>query len=81
VTPVDGRWFVTQRSLACCSADRRPAKVLMAGTATPPPAADAWVEVVGRFTTRETLPGMELTVATLDVQQVRVVEQPRVVYG
>lgn len=40
VTPVDGRWFVTRISLACCAADGRPVKVLVTGTAGRAPAAD-----------------------------------------
>lgn len=80
VTPVDGRWFVTRISLACCAADGRPIKVLVAGAADPVPAPDTWVEVVGRYTQPESLPGEELSVATLEVRRVREVEPPRIVY-
>jgi uncharacterized repeat protein (TIGR03943 family) len=80
VTPVDGRWFVTRMVLACCAADGRPVKVLVTGTAGSAPPADTWVEVVGRFTAPQTLPGAEVSVATIAVDRVRVVDQPRNAY-
>jgi uncharacterized repeat protein (TIGR03943 family) len=81
VTPVDGRWFVTRMVLACCAADGRPVKVLTTGAAAnPAPPPDTWVEVVGRYSAPETLPDAEGAVATVEVDQVRIVDQPRVAY-
>lgn len=80
VTPVDDRWFVTGIALACCAADGRPVKVLTTGEAGPAPAADSWVEVVGTYSAPEQLPGSERAVATLQVEQVRPVAQPRDTY-
>lgn len=80
-TPVDGRWFVTRMALACCAADGRPVKVLTTGDAArPAPAADTWVEVVGRYSSPEVLPDAEGSVATLELESVRVVDAPRFAY-
>ena len=78
VTPVDGRWFVTRMSLSCCAADGRPVKVLTAGApASVAPPADAWVEVVGVFTSPQSTAADELPLPTLELESVRRIEQPR----
>lgn len=77
VVPVEGRWYVARMSLACCAADGRPVKVLVSGDAAGPvPPADAWVEVVGRYTAPQVPPGNELAVATLEVESVQRTARP-----
>lgn len=58
----------------------RPVKALVTGTAGSAPPADTWVEVVGRFTAPQTLPGAEVSVATIAADQIREVDPPRNAY-
>lgn len=78
VTPVDGEWFVTRMQLSCCAADGRPIKVLADGVAaSPAPAADTWVEVVGVYTTPRAPAGELERAVALHVQGVREAPRPQ----
>ena len=78
VTPVGDEWFLTRMRLSCCAADGRPIKVLTDGAASrPAPAADTWVEVLGRYTTPRAPAGESEHVAALQVESVRVVPRPQ----
>ena len=81
VTPMQDRWFVTRIALACCAADGQPVKILAAGPgAVRAPSGNTWVEVVGRYGPPEVLPEADVSVASLVLEQLRVVDEPRVPY-
>ena len=47
VLPEEQGWSLARIALSCCAADGRPARVTVTGA--PPPAADSWVVLEGRF--------------------------------
>jgi uncharacterized repeat protein (TIGR03943 family) len=45
----DGSWFLTRMILTCCAADARPIKVALSGEVPAGLTADAWLQVVGKY--------------------------------
>jgi putative membrane protein len=50
----DGAPYLARMTLSCCAADARPVKIGLDGQVPTGLAADTWLEVVGRYTTRST---------------------------
>jgi uncharacterized repeat protein (TIGR03943 family) len=50
----DGAPYLARMTLSCCAADARPVKIGLDGQVPTGLAADNWLEVVGKYTTRST---------------------------
>jgi uncharacterized repeat protein (TIGR03943 family) len=66
-----GGWYLTRMVITCCAADAQPIKVGLAGGVPAGLAANNWLEVTGRYSTKvdhdgvngETIPYLEVTAA------------------
>jgi uncharacterized repeat protein (TIGR03943 family) len=71
VLPEEGDWYVARIALSCCAADGRPVKVQAVGG--PAPAADSWVEAVGRYVPAD---ADARNIARFEVTDLRAIEPP-----
>ena len=72
----DGRWYVNRLTIACCAADAAAFQVEVTGAQAP--AAEQWVDVVGRWV--EGTGTKAGQTPTLAADQVTVVDVPRRAY-
>jgi uncharacterized repeat protein (TIGR03943 family) len=72
-----GGTYLTRMVLTCCAADGRPVKVGLSGQTPAGLDPDTWVEVVGRYDPRTDKDrANDETIPYLEVESVRVVEEP-----
>lgn len=51
----EGGWYLARMVLSCCAADARPIKIALSGQLPDGLAADAWLRVVGKYSTKVTV--------------------------
>ncbi|MFG2004459.1 TIGR03943 family putative permease subunit [Spirillospora sp. NPDC048911] len=72
-----GASYLTRMTLNCCAADAQPIKVGMAGRVPPVLQPDAWLEVVGTYTGRQTRdPINSGVIPFIDITQAKPVQAP-----
>jgi uncharacterized repeat protein (TIGR03943 family) len=73
----DGAPYLARMMLSCCAADARPIKIGLDGAVPTGLAADSWLEVTGRYSTRSTKDTVnDGVIPYLDVEQARQIAAP-----
>ncbi len=73
----DGKPYLARMTLSCCAADARPVKVGLDGSVPTGVAADSWLEVIGRYTTKSTKDDVNGGVIPyIDIEEHRRVDAP-----
>lgn len=76
-----GTPYLVRMALSCCAADAQPVKIGLTGRIPPVLRPDAWVEVTGTYTTKQTKdPVNDGIIPFLDVTRVAPVKAPRDTY-
>jgi uncharacterized repeat protein (TIGR03943 family) len=77
-----GAFYLTRMILSCCAADAQPIKVGLSGPALPPLKPDAWLEVIGTYTNKQTTDDVNGgPIPFIQVSQATLVPAPRDPYG
>ncbi|MGP4047087.1 TIGR03943 family putative permease subunit [Streptomyces sp. 2A115] len=77
----DGTPYLVRMALSCCAADAQPVKIGLTGRIPPVLQPDAWLEVTGTYTTKQTKdPVNDGIIPFLDVTRVVPVKAPRDTY-
>jgi uncharacterized repeat protein (TIGR03943 family) len=73
----DGAPYLARMTLSCCAADARPVKIGLDGAVPTGLAADSWLEVVGRYTSRSTKDSVnDGVIPYLEVEEARQIAAP-----
>jgi uncharacterized repeat protein (TIGR03943 family) len=73
----DGAPYLARMMLSCCAADARPVKIGLDGAVPTGLAADSWLEVVGRYSSRSTKDSVnDGVIPYLDVEEARSIAAP-----
>ncbi len=73
----DGVPYLARMTLSCCAADARPVKIGLVGAVPTGLAADRWLEVVGRYTSRSTKDSAnDGVIPYLEVEEARSIAAP-----
>jgi uncharacterized repeat protein (TIGR03943 family) len=73
----DGVPYLARMTLSCCAADARPVKIGLDGQVPTGLAADNWLEVVGRYTTRSTKDDVnDGVIPYIEVEEFRRIDAP-----
>ena len=73
----DGAPYLARMTLSCCAADARPVKIGLDGSVPTGVAADTWLEVVGKYTTRSTKDDVnDGVIPYVDVEESRRIDAP-----
>jgi uncharacterized repeat protein (TIGR03943 family) len=73
----DGAPYLARMMLSCCAADARPIKIGLAGAVPAGLAADSWIEVVGRYTSKSTKDSVnDGVIPYLEAEEVRQIAAP-----
>ncbi|MFS8199117.1 TIGR03943 family putative permease subunit (plasmid) [Streptomyces sp. CWNU-52B] len=74
----DGTPYLVRMALSCCAADAQPVKIGLTGHMPPVLRSDAWLEVTGTYTTKQTKdPVNDGVIPFLDVTEAKPVPAPR----
>jgi uncharacterized repeat protein (TIGR03943 family) len=76
-----GGWYLTRMVITCCAADAQPIKVGLAGSVPSGLAANQWLEVTGRYSTKVDHDGVNgETIPYLDVTNAQPIAAPKEQY-
>lgn len=73
----DGAPYLARMTLSCCAADARPVKIGLDGQVPGGLAADTWLEVVGKYTTRSTKDDVnDGVIPYIEIEEARRIDAP-----
>jgi uncharacterized repeat protein (TIGR03943 family) len=73
----DGAPYLARMTLSCCAADARPVKIGLDGQVPAGLAADTWLEVVGKYTTRSTKDDVnDGVIPYIEIEEARPIDAP-----